>query len=229
MRPSARLLWLAAYALGMALVEAAIVVHLRQLYYPADPRMLFPLNLLTPDDLRLEIARELATILMIASVAILSERGFMRVFAAFVYVFGLWDLGYYAWLRIFLDWPRSWLEWDVLFLIPWPWLGPWLAAAGVALLFTFWGGWTIGTTTERRLHRDAALLFVSGTLLVLTAFLAPGWPLLSAGADAWRVFLPERFCWELYLPGLALMGVGLLLANRRARGRMRAPAHPPPS
>ena len=102
-----KLLWLGAYALAMALVEAAIVIHLRHLYYPADRHALFPLALLSPDDLTLELARELGTVVMILAVALLAERGFLRRFAAFVLVFGLWDLGYYAWLKLFLGWPAA--------------------------------------------------------------------------------------------------------------------------
>ena len=127
----------------MALVEAAIVVHLRHLYYPLDPRQLFPLTLLSHADLALELGREVATVIMMAAVAVLAERGWARRFAAFVFVFGVWDLAYYGWLKLLLDWPRHWLEWDVLFLIPWPWFGPWLAAALIAALFTLWGGWVL--------------------------------------------------------------------------------------
>lgn len=201
--------WLAGYALAMALVEAAIVVHLRQRYYPADPRNLFPLALLSHTDLVLELARELATVVMILAVAVLSERGWLRRFAAFVYVFGLWDLGYYTWLKLVLDWPAHWLEWDVLFLIPWPWFGPWLAPAGIAALFVLWGGRVLGTARSPRLDRWAALLFVTGCLLALGAFLAPAWPLLAGGEAAFRGWMPGAFPWAAYLAGLALLGAGL--------------------
>ena len=56
-RRAGLVLWLGLYALAMALVEAAIVVHLRHLYYPLDPRELFPLALLSDADLALELAR----------------------------------------------------------------------------------------------------------------------------------------------------------------------------
>jgi hypothetical protein len=211
-----KLLWLAAYALAMALVEAAIVIHLRHLYYPADPRALFPLALLSPADLTLELARELATVVMIMAVAVLAERGFVRRFAAFVLVFGLWDLGYYAWLKVLLGWPARWQEWDVLFLVPWPWFGPWLAAALIALQFVVWGGWTLAATEATiQLRAANAALFVLGMLLALAAFLLPAWPLLSGGAEAFRGWMPGFFSWGLYVPGLVLMAAGLL---RSARG-----------
>jgi hypothetical protein len=76
----------------MALVETAIVVHLRNIYYAADPLALFPLRLLSAPDLRLELAREAATLVMILAVAIAAERGAVRVAAAFAYMFGVWDI-----------------------------------------------------------------------------------------------------------------------------------------
>ena len=214
MKPRALLLWLAAYAMAMALVEAAIVVHLRHAYYPENPLALFPLRLLSTGDLALELAREIATLVMLLTVALLAARGFVRRFAAFVYVFGLWDLFYYIWLKVYLGWPAQWLEWDILFLIPWPWFGPWLAAALIALLFTFWGGWTLATPRELRLPPTDALLFVAGALLALAAFLAPAGPLLAGGAAAFHHWMPGTFAWPLYGAGLAGMAVALLRVVR---------------
>jgi len=214
MKPRALLLWLAAYAIAMALVEAGIVVHLRHLYSPENPLALFPLRLLSADDLALELAREIATVMMILAVAVLAARSGVRRFAAFVYVFGLWDHFYYIWLKVYLGWPAQWPEWDILFLIPWPWFGPWLAPALIALLFTFWGGWTLATPRELRLRPTDALLFVAGALLSLAAFLAPAWPLLAGGAAAFHGWMPVTFAWPLYGAGLAGMAAALLRVVR---------------
>ena len=210
-----RLAWLSVYALAMALVEAAIVVHLRHLYHPADPQAVFPLVLLSLDDLWLEMARELATVIMIGAVAMLAERGWPRWFAAFVFVFGLWDLGYYAWLKLFLDWPRDWFEWDVLFLIPWPWFGPWLAPALIALLFVLWGGWILTAARQPRWTAARVLLFAGGALLGLVTFLAPGWPLLAGGAEAFRGWQPGEFGWAIYAVGFIAMTVALVRTGAR--------------
>ena len=214
MKSRALLLWLAAYAIAMALVEAAVVVHLRHVYYLENPLALFPLRLLSTDDLAIELAREFATVVMMLVVALLAARGFVQRFAAFVYVFGLWDVFYYIWLKVYLGWPAQWLDWDILFLIPWPWFGPWLAPALIALLFTFWGGWTLATPHELRLRPTDALLFVAGALLALAAFLAPAWPLLTGGAAAFHDWMPGTFAWPLYGAGLAGMAVALLRVVR---------------
>ncbi len=214
MKSRALLPWLAAYAIAMALVEAAIVVHLRHVYYLENPRALFPLQLLSADDLALELAREAATVVMLLAVAVLAARSGMRRFAAFLYVFGLWDLFYYFWLKVYLGWPTKWLEWDILFLIPWPWFGPWLAPALIALLFTLWGGWVLATPRDLRLRRTDALLFVTGALSALAAFLSPAWPLLGGDATALRGWVPGSFPWPLYLAGLAVMAAALLRVAR---------------
>ena len=129
------------FAVAMALLEAAVVVYMRQLYYPDDPMQLFPLSFLRQYDPALELSREAATIIMIATVALLAERRTAtRSFASFVFVFGVWDIFYYVWLKVLMNWPVSWLEWDVLFLIPMIWLGPWICPALIGLLFAVWGG-----------------------------------------------------------------------------------------
>ena len=204
-----KLVWLALFAIAMAQVEASIVVHLRTIYYPGDPLQIFPLALMTHRDLAIELLRELATVVMIVSVAMLAVRGAMRRFAAFVYVFGLWDLFYYLWLKLMIGWPVSWLEWDVLFLIPWPWFGPWLAPALIALLFTLWGGRILLARTEARLVPWAGILFLLGTLLALGAFLWPAFVLLPGGEAAFAGYTPEHFLWGLFLTGLVLMTIGL--------------------
>jgi hypothetical protein len=214
MKPRALLLWLAAYSIAMALVEAAIVVHLRHVYHPENPLALFPLRLLSADDLALEQARELATVIMIFAVALLAARGFVRRFAAFVFIFGLWDLFYYVWLKFYLGWPGQWLEWDILFLLPWPWLGPWLAPALIALLFALWGGWALVSRDELRLRREDTLLFVAGALLALASFLAPAWLLLAGGAATLRDWEPGTFAWPLYGTGFAGMAIALLRTVR---------------
>ncbi|VAX12379.1 hypothetical protein MNBD_GAMMA24-1245 [hydrothermal vent metagenome] len=204
-----KLVWLTLFAICMAQVEASLVVHLRSIYYSGNPLEIFPLKLLTHRDLAIELVRELATVVMILSVALLTARGFTRVFAVFVYVFGLWDLFYYLWLKIMIGWPLSWFEWDVLFLIPWPWLGPWLSPVLIALLFVVWGGWILTLPNQARFSRGTAVLFVVGALLALVSFLLPAAPLLLEGEQAFRGYQPGDFLWSIFIPGYMLMVTSL--------------------
>lgn len=211
------LVWLSLFAIAMAQVEASLVVHLRTIYYPDNPLAIFPLSLLSPRDLVIELVRELATVVMILSVALLGRRENALRFATFIYVFGLWDLFYYIWLKIMIGWPLGWLQWDVLFLIPWPWLGPWLTPVLIALLFVVWGGWAIASDKMIRFTRANTLLFTSGVTLALAAFLLPAVPLLQQGEVAFRQYQPHAFMWWLYIPGYLLMVGSLWRVAREAR------------
>ncbi len=158
----------------------------------------------------------MATLVMILSMAWLAEKGFVRVFAAFVYIFGLWDIFYYLWLKLTIGWPMSWIEWDILFLIPWVWLGPWIAPALIAALFVVWGGWVLASQQSFRFTYLSVSIFVIGAGLGLAAFLQPAFPLLTQGADAFKQFFPGEFWWGLFITGYVLMAVALIQVLRSA-------------
>lgn len=208
------LVWLTLFAVAMAYVESTLVVHLRNLYYANDPLSIFPLQLMTHRDLAIELAREAATVVMIFSVALLAAPGRARRFAAFVFVFGVWDLFYYLWLKVILGWPKTWFEWDILFLIPWPWLGPWITPALIALLFTLWGGWVLLFHIEPCFNRVSVGLFLAGSGLGLAAFLWPGALLLPGGEQAFANYQPDNFPWPIYTMGLISMSAGLIASLR---------------
>ena len=135
------LLWCTIFATAFGVVEGAVVVYLRELYYPEG--FAFPLKEMAPRILAIEIVREAATLVLLLGVAILAQRRPVRRFAVFAFCFGVWDITYYLALKALLGWPPGLLTWDILFLIPLPWTGPVLApvlvslaliAAGVAIL-----------------------------------------------------------------------------------------------
>ncbi|HXO86479.1 MAG TPA: hypothetical protein VN803_13245, partial [Gemmatimonadales bacterium] len=124
-------LWVALFAVAFAAVESAVVVYLRALAGAAPLSVLqyqLPPHLLT-----IEVAREAATLVMLITVATIAGRTAWEGFLYFAFAFGLWDIFYYVWLRVFIGWPPSLLTWDVLFLIPVPWIGPVLAPVVVSL------------------------------------------------------------------------------------------------
>lgn len=114
----------------MAYLEATVVVYLRELFYPEGFR--FPLKLLPPKLFLIEIGREAATIAMVIAVGLVAGKGRWAKFSCFMFVFGAWDIFYYLWLKVLINWPSSLLEWDILFLIPLPWVGPVIAPMIVA-------------------------------------------------------------------------------------------------
>jgi hypothetical protein len=128
-----RVIWITVFAIAMAFVEAAVVVCLRLNYYPEGFK--FPIELISGTPAISELLREIATIAMLIAVSILTGRKFQDRFAYFIYAFGIWDIFYYVWLRIILGWPESLLTWDLLFLLPVPWIGPVIAPVVVSISF----------------------------------------------------------------------------------------------
>ena len=215
---------LTVYAVAMALLESAVVVYMRHLYYANNPLEIFPLQFLNSYDTVLELSREAATVIMILTVALLADRSSRtRTFAAFVFVFGVWDLFYYFWLKVLLGWPRSWLEWDVLFLIPSVWLGPWICPAMISLLFIAWGFWTLRSTNDISFTPRSLTVFVTGAGLGLASFLQPAVAVLIDGGIAeLSRYTPGSFWWWLFIPSYLLMTCGLGMTLRTANYRVSA-------
>ncbi|MFC2088501.1 hypothetical protein ACFLSX_02785 [Calditrichota bacterium] len=120
------------FSIAMAYLESAVVVYLREIYYPKGFR--FPLQQIPSFVLFVEIGREIATIVMLWAIAKLIAKNGREWFAFFVFNFGVWDIWYYIWLKILLNWPESLLTWDILFLIPIPWVAPVLAPILVSIV-----------------------------------------------------------------------------------------------
>lgn len=209
MRPWRLLPWLITYAVAMAYVESAVVVYLRAIYYPQG--FAFPLAPMPPDMVAIEIGREAATLVMLLGVGMLAGTGRWDRFLTFCVSFGVWDLFYYAWLWILLGWPPSLFTWDVLFLIPVPWIGPVLAPVVVSIALV--GG---GLLLLRKMARGEPLhfpvplwiLLVTGGLLVLSSLVLD-----------FRVVLlqlqPPPFRWGLFSTGVTLGVAALVLALRK--------------
>lgn len=75
-----------------------------------------PMSLLT-----VELVREIATMIMLLSVAAISAKKFKERVAIFLWTFAAWDIFYYVFLYLTVRWPEKPTTIDVLFLIPEPW------------------------------------------------------------------------------------------------------------
>ena len=218
-------LWImSVYAVAMALLESAVVVYLRHLYYADNPLEIFPLQFLNSYDTVLELSREGATVVMIVTVALLVDRSSpTRTFAAFVFLFGVWDVFYYFWLKVLMGWPRSWLEWDVLFLIPSPWLGPWICPAMISLLFIVWGYWTLSAVDDISFAPRSLTVFMTGAGLGIASFLQPSIAvLIDGGVAELSRYTPGSFWWWLFIPSYLLMTCGLVMTLRSANYKVSA-------
>jgi hypothetical protein len=202
--------WLILYSVAMAYVESAVVVYLRAIYYPHG--FAFPLAPMEGHIVAIEIGREAATVVMLLGVAALAGTTRWTRFLAFCVSFGVWDLFYYVWLWVMLRWPPSLLTWDVLFLIPVPWIGPVLAPVIISVLLVI-GGLVLWRRDVLGVPFDfpvpLRLLLIAGMLLVLASFM------LDFRSVAQQQE-PPPFRWGLFGAGVVLGLVPLLLASRRA-------------
>ena len=122
--------WLALtlFALAMGFVEAACVITLKRLYFPEGWHA--PFHAIPAHALRLEQWREVATLVMIGSVAFLGRPRFRAGMARALWIFGLWDLAYYAVLKVWTGFPARPGDLDLVFLVPKAWIAPvWFAWA----------------------------------------------------------------------------------------------------
>ena len=179
------------------MVEAAVVIYLRQLLQVEGSNI--NLSGIPREILSVEIVREFTTLVMLISVGVLAGNRPMGRFGSFIIAFGVWDIFYYVFLSIFHGWPRSFLDWDLLFLIPVPWMAPVLAPVLVSCGLIFSGYWLlIREQQKKRIVVSLSDWVIEGiaTVLILYSF-----------TNNNGVTTPEVFSWIIFLAGLAL-GVG---------------------
>lgn len=232
------MLLLGIFSIAMGLLEAIVVVYLRKLYYPGGFE--FPLKPMPPDALTIEIIREVATIAMLVSVSAVAGRSRVERFAYFLFTFGIWDIFYYVWLKVLLNWPPSLLTWDILFLIPVIWAAPVLApviSAFTMIVFAVTILLAVRNGSSVRLRRSewiclfggAFLSFISFvqtyTLLVLGRGLSAGLFNLSSHEKTHEIiqrYIPTSFNWVLFLTGeMLIIFVLISFARRTLRDRAK--------
>ncbi|MBS1856115.1 MAG: hypothetical protein JST11_12170 [Acidobacteria bacterium] len=231
------LLALVVFGTAFGYLEAAVVTYLRQVHEPARQRFhpgrapseLFPL--LTLDQLRAggaeqqrtlvtEVGREVATIVMLAAVALAVARNAGQWAAAFVVTFGMWDITFYVFLKLLLGWPASVFTWDILFLVPVPWAGPVLAPVLVSAVMIGAGVWHLRREAQGEPITIAGAQWagvLAGAGVIVTSFAMDYRNLMAGG-------MPHPFDWGVFWAGL-LIGVGSYAwaarAARRGAGRAR--------
>ncbi len=228
-----KLLYIFIFAVAMAFLESAVVVYLRALYYPDG--FSFPLQTLDTGIAITELFRELATVIMLLGIAFIAAKEGIERFACFIFTFAVWDIFYYVFLKLLINWPESLLTWDVLFLIPVTWVGPVvgpvvnsLTMILIALLifhFRNRGKKTFFNSLEwARLIIGSVIVLVSYTeeytRYMLQEF-SPGKLLFSPFSNEVTQFaldfIPYHFQWGIYLTGQLLFFIAIFLFYRRMK------------
>lgn len=229
------LFFMAVFSIAMGFLEAIVVVYVRHLYYPLG--FDFPLSILSPEMILVEWVREMATIVMLASIGIIAGKNNLQRFFYFLFAFAIWDIIYYVGLKLFLNWPPSFFTWDILFLIPIPWISPVLAPiiCSVTMLVFAGGGIFVqerGRKMKLKLYQWGLLFF--GSFLILYSFMSDylkliiqndflsGFWGLSGNKHFWQVisqFKPVYYNWYLFSLGEIIIVIVIVQVFMHIRKR----------
>ncbi|HSD85409.1 MAG TPA: hypothetical protein VLG46_16215 [Anaerolineae bacterium] len=217
MRERTRWLIVVIFATAMAWLESATVVYLRVLVGRINPYQADPLPVSVGLG-KTELVREAATLIMLLTAGLLAGRTWRSRLAYALITFGVWDIFYYIFLAIISAWPRSLLDWDILFLIPLPWWGPVLAPVLIALLMIVGGTLVVHADQPDRPiwpHWKAWALNLSGVVLALIIFMLPALQAIANGLESVRQALPHDFYWLPFAVALLLMAVPIVEVGRK--------------
>ena len=184
------------FTIAMAYLESAVVVYLREMYHIVDLVKDTPLK---PDAYTIiEIGREAATIVMLAVIGLLAGSTLPKKIGYFFLSFGVWDIFYYIWLYVFIQWPKSLFEWDILFLIPLPWWGPVIAPVLISLLLILIGYLLISEVKFKVTSIDW-IGFILSIIVLLYTFTEDSIKVIISGTGDLTEIRPTAFNWILFL------------------------------
>jgi hypothetical protein len=217
--------WIALFAIAMGFMESAVVIYLRELYYKSG--FVFPLKPIDAFVGKVEFCRELATIIMLIGIGYVAGKTRLQRFAYFVFAFAIWDIFYYVFLYVCLGWPQSLNTWDILFLIPVPWVGPVWAPCLLSLLMIFGSVFVIFKTESNIQFKIQPVywwLLISGAFICIVSFMWDylifthhnhhNWFVISS-EDLFteiRTYVPQKFNYPLFLAGFIPMCASVILS-----------------
>jgi hypothetical protein len=191
------------FSIAFAYIESAVVVYLRVIFHPGGfgfPLPVFELNPLWRRLILTEVGREAATLVIIVTGGCLFGRNRRQWWAYALVIFAVWDIFYYVWLKVLIDWPASIMDWDILFLIPMAWASPVLypvlvsiAMFGVAVAIL----WRDERNQPVRLGRPAGLASLAGCTIIMVSF-------CIGGSHINKPDYAEYFWWPLFAVGYTL-------------------------
>jgi hypothetical protein len=202
------------FGIAFAFVESSVVVYLRALYYPGG--FSFPLKPMPAAHAIVELCREVATIVMLVAVGWMAGKSRWSRFGYFMIAFAVWDIFYYVWLKVLLNWPASLFDWDILFLIPIPWIGPVIAPCLVSLLMIATGVIMILKEENAQFHPPLSAWITAGigTVAMLYSFI------LDTNATL-NLQPPQPYRYEFLIAGLVLCTWGLIRSTKGGLNKSR--------
>jgi len=233
-----RFMLITLFAIAMALLEAVVVIYLREIYYPEG--FSFPLHPIDKHLIVTELFRELATLIMLLCIGLIASKKALERFAWFIFTFAVWDIFYYIFLKLFIGWPNSLFTWDILFLIPSTWVGPVIGPVinsmtmillAVLILYFRNKGY------RASLNKMEWLLLILGSFIVILAYTEEYFRYMIREFSFQDVFsfstndkalsyaskfIPQRFNWLIFAGGQFLFFSSIYSYFRRMFNRKRS-------
>lgn len=220
-----KILIVTAFAIAMGFLESAVVIYLREIFYPGG--FDFPLAPIPPDMALTEILREMATVIMLVTVSMMAGRSFSQRLAWFIFSFAIWDIFYYLFLWILIGWPQSFMTWDILFLIPATWTGPvitpliiTLVMIGFSIVILFYSE----KNAAAKINIREWIGLIAGSVILIAAFITDYMKHMLSEFSFWealrisnqeimehaQLYVPESFPWVTYIIGLLVICSSIL-------------------
>lgn len=209
----------------MGFMESAVVVYLRELYYPDG--FDFPLKPIGQNIGITEILREAATLIMLIIAGIIAGRTKTEKFGFFIYCFAIWDIFYYIFLKLLLGWPDSFMTWDILFLIPVTWVGPVLGpvinSLTMILLAVSISYYTNFSSTVK-IKLTEWVLFITGSVVIIISYIEDYLSYMLNKFSFFELFdtsqinvlteyaadyKPENFAWWIFIIGEVIILIAI--------------------
>ncbi|MGC8943970.1 MAG: hypothetical protein ACP5IV_00440 [Caldisericia bacterium] len=164
----------------------------------------------------------------------LSGKNFIQKLSYFIYTFGVWDIFYYITLKIFLNRPQSILAWDILFLIPVPWIRPVIAHVTCASTMILMGIIIINfeeSGINMKIDFFEWIFIILGSLIILFTFIYDYLKLIIDGIIKYgfknlmnnivflneiSMFIPTKYNYLLFIIGeILIVIIRIYLKSRR--------------
>jgi hypothetical protein len=221
----------------MAYFESAVVIYLRELMYPEGFQ--FPLAPISPQLALTELLRETATLIMLVFIGVLAGKKLADGFAWFIYSFAIWDIFYYVFLKIMINWPESFFTWDILFLIPATWTGPVITPVLVSLMMILLAIFILHFTNQGldiKIKTIEWTGLIAGSIVLIIAFI---WDYSRFILEKYSLidiftipdktqlydyaigYIPAKFPWLLFAAGYLIILTTIIYMYSRWRVQLR--------
>ncbi len=229
-----KLCWVTIFSIAMGFMESVVVVYLRRIYYPDGFQ--FPLIPMETHMAFMEIFREAATIIMLLGIGYLAGKNTSQKFAFFIFSFAIWDIFYYVFLKLLLNWPESLFTWDILFLIPVPWVGPVITPVIISfsmLILAFAIIYFQESGCNTRIKTAEWGVLSLGSFIVIVSFLWDFVKFMFREETGTRIYtlteknieilryVPTEFNWWLFIIGESIIVFGIITILKRIKKECR--------